>query len=73
MKATAHTSSSSEGWQFEIANLIVYVLRERSGPAGRGYIVTIQEDGMGEGVEVGKVARVHQVYPLLRALQKIVE
>lgn len=73
MKATAYTSAHTEGWVFETGNLSIYILRERVSPAGRGYIITIQEDGMGEGVEIGEVQNISQARPLIRAIQKIQE
>lgn len=63
----------TEGAEFIIGNITVYVARQAVSTADHLYIVTILEDGMGEGVEIGAVGEVEYVLPMVRAIAQIIE
>lgn len=64
-----HHLSISEGWEVEIGNITIYILR-LAGTSSE-YTVTIQEDGIKWDVHVGMVKGYAQARPLIDAIRKI--
>ncbi len=71
VKAAPPLSAPYEGNEYEIRGITVTV--SRAALSTHRYVVTIQEDGMGEGVEIGTVAEIRDALPLVRAIAGIIE
>lgn len=63
----------TEGAEFVIGDITVTVARQAVSTEAERYVVTIQEDGMGEGVEIGTVAEARDALPMVRAIAQIIE
>ncbi len=63
----------TEGTEFIVRDITATVARQAVNAEAERYVVTIQEDGMGEGVEIGTVAEVRDALPLVRAIAQIIE
>lgn len=62
-------SEGTEGMEVVVGNITIWVLRQA---AEQGmYFVTIQEDGVGPGVEIGKVETCAHAFTLITAILEI--
>lgn len=64
-----HDDGVSEGIQIYIGDIEIYALRQVGTPGK--YLITILEDGIGEGVEIGWVDNLVDVFPLVTAIKQI--